>query len=71
MKQPTAKQTHIQDILCPVNGYRGELARKGIVPKDHRRDNLKEIQKCHAHFVEKQAAAIETKKESQFSLSAS
>lgn len=31
------------DYLNPENGYRGSLARKGIEPKDHMKDNVKEL----------------------------
>ena len=33
----------IGSLINPTNGYRGELTKKGITPKNHMRDNLKEI----------------------------
>lgn len=33
----------IGQFLCPENGYRGALVKKGIQPKNHMRDNVKEL----------------------------
>ena len=34
-KQKHHQRDAIQDILNPLGGYRGELANKGIKPKNH------------------------------------
>jgi hypothetical protein len=33
----------IAEYLCPADGYRGRLSKKGIQPKNHMKDNLKEL----------------------------
>ena len=64
MKKTTAQKSQIADLLYPVNGYRGQLAKKGIVPKDHQKDNLKIIKEKQTAFIEKKSAVEEGKKES-------
>jgi len=61
---PRPTKASIEDILYPVNGYRGALERKGITPKDHKLDNAKKIKEKHDEFITKQKKAEESKKES-------
>jgi hypothetical protein len=46
-KKLVQQQHHARDtmgqFLNPDNGYRGSLARKGVQPKDHMRENLKDM----------------------------
>ncbi len=46
------------NVLCPLNGYRGELENRGIKPKDHRRDNLKCIKDKQILFKKKQEESL-------------
>ena len=40
---PSHQHDSMGDFISPANGYRGELAKKGIQPKNHMRDNVKEL----------------------------
>jgi hypothetical protein len=42
LSAPHQKDT-IGNFICPENGYRGHLQNKGIVPKNHMKENLKEL----------------------------
>ena len=53
-------------MIYPINGFRGEQAKKGVLPKDHHRDNLAGIKKLKEEFVKKQEAIKESKKEGTF-----
>mmetsp|Transcript_20520 Transcript_20520/g.72528 ORF Transcript_20520/g.72528 Transcript_20520/m.72528 type:complete len:312 (-) Transcript_20520:164-1099(-) len=49
-KRPAAAQSSIGDVIAPVHGVRDAMARKGIKPRDHARDNvraLREVQKMN------------------------
>lgn len=54
----------MEEILYPVNGYRGTLARKGITPKNHKSENVRLLKEKHQEFVEKKDKLAESKKES-------
>eukprot|EP00471_Norrisiella_sphaerica_P002815 CAMPEP_0184494402 /NCGR_PEP_ID=MMETSP0113_2-20130426/28624_1 /TAXON_ID=91329 /ORGANISM="Norrisiella sphaerica, Strain BC52" /LENGTH=278 /DNA_ID=CAMNT_0026880143 /DNA_START=45 /DNA_END=881 /DNA_ORIENTATION=- len=43
ISQRQAKGGAMSEILCPTNGYRGALEKKGIKPRNHHRDNLKAL----------------------------
>ena len=60
-----SQRTQAEDIIYPVNGFRGELSKKGVKPKDHHRDNLKELKKKKEDFEKKQKEVAESKKESK------
>jgi len=47
------KSSGVSDILNPVKGYRDELSRKGIKPKDHHRDNINLIKQKQVEIKEK------------------
>ena len=49
-----SKKDEIEELIYPINGYRGTLERKGIKPKDHHKDNIKMIKEIRKDFVEKQ-----------------
>lgn len=56
MKHTMAHQlrgSQVSSILNPANGYRGELARKGVQPKNHMRDNLRLIREKERENREK------------------
>lgn len=40
---PHSQRTAIADFICPDNGYRGKLQRMGQQPKDHMKENMKEL----------------------------
>jgi len=44
-----------------VNGYRGALALKGIKPKNHMKENLKQLKKIQTQNEEKQQKIEQTK----------
>ncbi len=54
----------MEEILYPANGYRGALQRKGILPKDHQAQNLRQLKEKRQEFLGKQEKAEEGKKES-------
>jgi len=68
MQKTHAKDVHITDLLYPVKGYRGQLEKKGIKPKDHQKDNLKIIKAKHEEFTERKTEQEEKKKESIFAI---
>ena len=59
-------KTTMEDILYPVNGFRGGQERKGIVPTDHRKKNTQLLKDKRHEFVSKQEKTAEAKKESEF-----
>ncbi len=68
MKKGRQTREKIEDLLYPVNGYRGKLAQKGVAPKDHTKDNMQVIKKKHEDFVQKQETLAENKKESNWKM---
>lgn len=42
-KIPSAQRDNISQLLAPNNGYRGTLQKKGIQPKNHMKDNLRDL----------------------------
>lgn len=40
---PSAQRDNISQLLAPDNGYRGSLQKKGIQPKNHMKENLREL----------------------------
>jgi hypothetical protein len=49
--------SQVSAFLNPVNGYRGQLARKGIAPKDHAAENKRALRELEASARAKTAAA--------------
>ena len=40
-----AQQDHVAELLSPTNGYRGNLLRRGVKPKDHEKENRRNIRR--------------------------
>jgi hypothetical protein len=40
-----AQKDHITELLSPTNGYRGNLLRRGVKPKDHEKENRRNIRR--------------------------
>ena len=55
---------NIEELLYPVNGYRGTLEKKGISLKNHQATNKKLLKAKHEEFLAKQEKIEEAKKES-------
>ena len=58
-------------LLNPVNGYRGTLIQRGVVPKDHSRDNrdfIKSIQEHTQTVLTAPKAAYKENKLKQFTM---
>mmetsp|Transcript_21755 Transcript_21755/g.56478 ORF Transcript_21755/g.56478 Transcript_21755/m.56478 type:complete len:313 (-) Transcript_21755:262-1200(-) len=50
----------MSSILAPVDGYRGELERKGIKPKNHAKENVERMrEQAEANKLRKEAERIE------------
>ena len=60
----TRGKTNVEEILHPVNGYRGALERKGVIPKDHQKENMKLLKEKRQEYVDKQEKIQDSKKES-------
>jgi len=50
----------IAQILNPTNGYRGQLEKQGIKPKDHISENRAALKKKEADIKERQEAMLQT-----------
>ena len=50
----------IAQILNPTNGYRGQLEKQGIKPKDHISENRAALKKKQTEIKEKQEAMNQT-----------
>lgn len=50
----------VKSILCPTNGIRDEIRRKGGVPKNHARDNYMRIKLQEQAYREKKNDGINT-----------
>jgi hypothetical protein len=61
MNHPLSRGNQVSNILNPANGYRGNLERKGIKPKDHMKDNLKKIKEKEVEVKEKNESKNEPK----------
>jgi hypothetical protein len=57
------ERTAIADVLNPINGYRGQQELFGLVPKDHRKDNLKFIKQKQEENKKKQDEESKVKPE--------
>ena len=42
-KRDTFGRSQIADFICPDNGYRGALKRRGVKPKNHMKENLQSL----------------------------
>lgn len=58
----------VGSVLHPVNGYRGELERKGIVPKDHARMNVEAMREKQREVRARRAEEEEAKHAEAFKL---
>jgi len=63
-----SQRTEAEDIIYPVKGFRGEMEKRGIKPKDHHKDNLNDLKKKKEEFIKKQKDLEESKKESNWKL---
>jgi len=61
-----ARGSQVGDLLNPVRGYRDTLVRKGVMPRDHARDNARQLREMQANNrvrkQQQQEAARHTKK---------
>ena len=61
-----ARGSQVGDLLNPVRGYRDTLVRRGVMPRDHARDNARQLREMQANNrvrkQQQQEAARHTKK---------
>lgn len=53
IQQPSHQKDTIGAFLNPENGYRGHLVKQGITPKNHMKENLREIRATQQKLREK------------------
>lgn len=58
-----AKTDSISQFLCPENGYRGNLQKRGIQPKDHMKENLRDLRQSQNRMREQKEEALRPQKE--------
>jgi len=58
----------VSEILNPVHGFRGQLVRRGIRPKDHHRENLKQIKEVQRENKQLQQQQFEESQREAFKL---
>lgn len=58
-----AQRDTISNFICPDNGYRGKQARQGVQPKDHMKENMRELKQSQAVMREKKEEAARPAKE--------
>lgn len=51
-------KSSVGEALAPVNGFRGDLQRRGIQPKDHARENFLALREKQRENREKQEEAV-------------
>jgi hypothetical protein len=61
-------RTQVEDCLNPVNGYRGMQELKGQKPKNHMKENLKQIKSKETTFKVTQQKETEVTKVEPFKL---
>lgn len=57
-------RTQVADFICPDNGYRGTQLRKGIVPKDHMKENYRQLRQKQLQNRDDQISKMRSKPES-------
>ena len=57
------RRTQISDFLCPDNGFRGKQERLGGKPKDHMRQNFRDLQSMQLKLREDREEAAQPPKE--------
>lgn len=58
-------KTQMEELLYPINGYRGNLIKKGIIPKNYQVENYKKIKEKHQNYIDNCEKTKESKKESK------
>lgn len=58
----------IEDILHPLNGYRGKLEAQGKEPKDHMKQNKMALRKTADQFMKKQTDVVPVKPADTFKM---
>eukprot|EP00919_Chromeraceae_sp_WS-2016_P068017 GHVR01161198.1.p1 GENE.GHVR01161198.1~~GHVR01161198.1.p1 ORF type:complete len:107 (+),score=32.12 GHVR01161198.1:100-420(+) len=53
--------TQMESILHPSNGYRGELERRGICPKDHIKENRRLIRLQESQNIQRREGEVPKK----------
>lgn len=59
---------HVEQLFNPVRGYRDELRRQGIEPKNHHRDNIQKIKETQYRNKQRKQAAESQRNRGSFKL---
>ena len=57
-------RSQVADFICPDNGYRGTQLRRGIVPKDHMKENYRQLRQKQLQNRDDYVNKIKSKPES-------
>ena len=60
---PVYGRAQIADFICPDNGFRGNQARRGIAPKDHMKENYKQLREIQNRRLDEKEMAQAAPKE--------